>query len=91
MPVVQAAPGVVEQVQMLDQQVTAMAVSRALANQRLHFGEGNIVSLPALELAFAADAVPQLVHRGDGDGREVGRLAGRVHAALWPEAAAASN
>ena len=68
-----------------------MAVCRAGADQRADFLKGGVVGLAALELAFAADAVAQLIHRGEGDGRDRALGAGRVHAALWPVGSEASN
>jgi hypothetical protein len=78
----QAAIRVIEQVQMLDQQVTAMAFGRAQAYQRPHLGKGTVVGLTPLEFAFAVDAVAQLVDRGEDDGGNVWTLAGWIHAAL---------
>jgi hypothetical protein len=62
-PLVQVAVRVVEQMQIFDQQVAAMAVCRAGADQRADFFQRGVVGLTALELAFAADALTQLIYR----------------------------
>ena len=81
--VVQAAEGVVELVQVLDEQVAPVALGRRRADQRAHFDERRFLGLAALELALAADALAHLVGGGERhDGVRAGRclcccLAGR--------------
>ena len=65
MPVVQAAVGVVELVQVLDQQIAPMATVRPFSNQGHHLGQGLCVGLTPLELALAPDAFPQIIDGGN--------------------------
>ena len=55
--------------------VAAVALCRSGTNQRTHFFQRGVVGLAALELAFAADALAQLVHRGEHESRCMGMRA----------------
>ncbi len=63
MPVVQAAPGIVELVQVLDQQIAPMG---RRADEFQHLGHRHVIGLPALELTFLAEAAAHLFDGGDG-------------------------
>ncbi len=88
----QAAPGVVELVQVFDQQVTPVAAFGPPADQRANLGQRNLVGLAALEFAFAADALAHVVQRGQGHGGNGNRKdRGSVHDALSLLSPPASN
>jgi len=65
----QGAEAVVQAVQVLDQQVAAVAFGRAVAEAVAHFTEGPVVGLAPLELAVAAKALAQLLLGGQRNRR----------------------
>ncbi len=79
-PLVQAEPAVVQQVQVLDQPITPPAGRRLRTEQRAHVGQRGVVDLPALQPAVALDAPAHLVgaDRGHHRHRHL-RVALRAH------------
>jgi len=67
-PVVQAAIGIIEPMQMLNQQV---ATVWRCANQCAHLLHRQIVCLTTFEFAFATNALTHVVHRAKGHGFDV--------------------
>ena len=72
--VMQARPGVVDLVQVFDQQVAAVAPGRRRTDEGTHLVTRTIVDLAALEPALAADALAHGVDRHSGNN---GRLGGK--------------
>jgi len=50
MAAVQAPVGVLQAVQVLDQQVAAMALRRRLTNERAHLGQSGVIGLTAAQM-----------------------------------------
>ena len=71
MAVMQATVGVVNLVQVLNQQVAAVPFGGAAAKEGTHFGQGSIVRLAAFELAFAANTLAHVVHGAQRHGLDV--------------------
>ena len=74
MPVMQVAVGIVELVQMFDQQITPMTTIGAQTDQGLHLVNRHLIGLVTFEFAFVLDALAHFV-----EGRDVSDFIGWIH------------